>query len=260
MDLIIIIMFSLAFGSFANNLISYYVSSSKFDLIHSTCLCGKKQLKAIQLIPILSFVFQKGKCKECSERISFRYPVVEVISVIIAFAVYQLFGLEIKSIIIFFILYILLIISVIDYYKLIIPNILTLILLGSVIVSLIVDSSQVLPRLFFSFALGSILYGISYLYEKLKNKNILGMGDIKLIFVLSLLFNSIDVIFAIWISSLTGLLIIILQNLKNLSNLKTIKVPFAIYLSIGFTIVLVWNANSDFERLENLLAVIWQMK
>ncbi|MBE0539119.1 MAG: prepilin peptidase [Ignavibacterium sp.] len=255
----IIVLLSLAFGSFANNVISYYVNSSRFDLLHSTCFCGKKKLKFIELIPIISFVLQKGKCTECSERISIRYPLVEILTVGIGLLVYHLLGLEIRTVVIFLILYVLMMISIVDYYRLIIPNILTIVLLALVSILLFINSEPILTRIAISLSITLILFGVQYLFKKIKNKDGLGTGDIKLVFVLSLLLNLTDSMIAIWISSLIGLLTITLLNIHRINQLKEIKIPFGLYLSIGFTFVILWNLKFDISGLENLIASLWQM-
>jgi prepilin signal peptidase PulO-like enzyme (type II secretory pathway) len=260
LDLTLITLISLAFGSFANNVISYYINSNTFDLLYSTCFCGKKRLEWFELIPVLSYFLQKGKCTECKNKISFRYPLVEILTLTIALIVYFFSGVETNSIVIFFILYTLLIISVIDVYKLIIPNLLTIILLMLSIIYLIENSYSILDRIVYSTVLAIILFGISYFYEKYKNKIVIGAGDIKLIFVLSLLLNVIDSMLALWVSSLIGLLAVVLFNIKDFSNLKTIKIPFGLYLSIGFTIVYLWNLKTGSVELESMLLSLWQMK
>jgi prepilin signal peptidase PulO-like enzyme (type II secretory pathway) len=258
-ETIIIILLSLVFGSFANNVISYYVNSSKFDLLRSTCFCGKKKLKLIELIPIISFVLQKGKCTECSERISIRYPLVEILTVAIGLLVYHLLGLEIRTAIIFLILYVLMMISVVDYNRLIIPNILTIVLLALVSILLFINTEPVVTRIAISLSFTFILFGVQYLFKKIKNKDGLGAGDIKLIFVLSLLLNLTDSFIAIWLSSLIGLLTITLLNLNRINQLKEIKIPFGLYLSIGFTFVILWNLKFDISGLENLITSLWQL-
>ena len=258
--LIFIILFSLAFGSFANNVISYYINSSKFDLVHSNCFCDKQKLQWYELVPVLSYLLQNGKCTECKNKISFRYPFVEILTLSVALAVHFINGDEINSIIIFFILYLLLIISVVDFYKLIIPNLLTIILLVFTTIYLVINSSSILGRLIFSLTLSVILFTLSFFYEKYKNKLIIGAGDIKLIFVLSLLLNAVPSIIALWTSSLIGLLFVLAFNTKNLSKLKTIKIPFGLYLSIGFATAYLWNLKTGLLELENLLVIIWKMK
>ena len=96
-------------------------------------------------------------------------------------------------------------------------------------------------------------------FKKIKNKDGLGAGDIKLIFVLSLLLNLTDSMIAIWISSLIGLLTITLLNLNRINQLKEIKIPFGLYLSIGFAFVILWNLKFDISGLENLIASLWQL-
>lgn len=259
-ETVIVILLSLTFGSFANNVISYFVNSNKFDLLHSTCFCGEKELKLIELIPILSYVMQKGNCKECQKRISLRYPLVEILTVIIGMLAYHLFGFEFRTLILFLILYILLMISVIDYSKLIIPNILSIVLLGLVAGLLLINSKPILTRLGLSFLVALSIIGLQRLFERFGHKDVLGVGDVKLIFVLSLLLNIADSMIAIWVSSLIGLITITILNIKRIKQLKEIKIPFGLYLSIGFTLVYLWNLKSDTNGLGSIITKLCQMK
>jgi leader peptidase (prepilin peptidase) / N-methyltransferase len=259
-EIVIIVLLSLAFGSFANNVISYFVNSTKFDLLRSTCFCDKNPLRLIELFPILSFVLQKGKCNECSEKISIRYPIVEVLTLIIGLLVYHFFGFEMRTLIIFLMLYVLMMISVIDYNRLTIPNLLTIVLLGLVATLLFINSEPALIRIGISLLMAFVLTGLQYFFKQFRNKEVLGAGDIKLIFVLSLLLNITGSLIAIWVSSLIGLIVITALNIKRLNQLKEIKIPFGLYLSIGFTLVFLWNLNSDINGLERIMAAIWQLK
>ena len=114
-------------------------------------------------------------------------------------------------------------------------------------------------RIAISLSITLFLIGLQYLFKKIKNKDGLGVGDIKLIFVLSILLPLTNSMIAIWISSLIGLLTVTLLNLNKLNQLKEIKMPFGIYLSIGFTIVFLWNLKSDTNAIESMFLAIWQM-
>ncbi len=88
----------LVFGSFLNVLIFRYDPDKKFSLKtaggRSRCLCCGKQLRWYELIPILSWIVQLGKCRGCGKRISLQYPIVELVSAAIFVYVPQaVFGL-----------------------------------------------------------------------------------------------------------------------------------------------------------------------
>lgn len=258
MDILFVILFSLALGSFGNNVISYFISGIKLDVLHSKCFCGKHKLKTIELIPLVSYFIQNGKCDSCTGRISFRYPLVELLSVIIGLLIYSSTGFTPNGLLIYLIAYILLLISVIDYYKLIIPNNLLFVLLGFVIAFLLIDSAPLINRMILSLALLTVLYIIQQVFELLKKKEVMGAGDLKLIFVLTLLLDISSCITAIWISSLLALVFVIISNKFRLNSIKEIKVPFGLYLSVGFMMVFIFNLYSETVGIDNIIAAIWK--
>ena len=69
----------LIFGSFANVLIWRLKSGEKIVNSRSRCPHCRKQLKAIDLIPIGSFIFLRGRCRYCRQKISWQYPLVELV-------------------------------------------------------------------------------------------------------------------------------------------------------------------------------------
>lgn len=80
-------IFGLFLGSFLNNVAYRLVKEEDFIFNKSKCpKCGKI-LKWYELIPILSFIIQKGKCRNCKENISIRYPITEIISGIFTYGI-----------------------------------------------------------------------------------------------------------------------------------------------------------------------------
>jgi len=72
-------LFGLFLGSFLNNVAYRLVKGEPFLFNRSKCpKCGKI-LSWYELIPVLSFIIQKGRCRNCKEKISLRYPITEII-------------------------------------------------------------------------------------------------------------------------------------------------------------------------------------
>lgn len=257
-EILIVTLFSLALGSFGNNVISYFISNNGFDLKRSTCFCGEKKLKVIELIPVLSFLFQKGKCTSCKKKIPIRYLFVEFSSLILGFIIFYNYGFSLQALISFLIFYVLLLISVIDYYKLIIPNKLTSVLIILVTTYLIANSENILERLILSGLILIAFVVIQYLFERLKRKEVIGAGDIKLIFVLSLLLEIPDSLIAIWLSSIIALIMATASELFYNKNIRHEKVPFGLFLSIGFFIVFILNIKYELTGFQHIAELIWQ--
>lgn len=85
--LIFIFILGLAFGSFFNSVISR-LKEGKTILGKSKCPHGEKNLRILDLIPILSFFLLKNRCRYCKKKISWRYPLVEFMTGIIFVAVF----------------------------------------------------------------------------------------------------------------------------------------------------------------------------
>ena len=84
-DLIIISIFFLSVGSFCSSIIYRLAPNSPFPLfkIRSSCPSCLKKIDAINLIPLLGFVIQSGKCKFCNSNISKFYPFTEIFFLLI---------------------------------------------------------------------------------------------------------------------------------------------------------------------------------
>jgi prepilin signal peptidase PulO-like enzyme (type II secretory pathway) len=75
----LVIVFGLAFGSFASLLSYRLVSKEPIFCSRSKCPKCHKTLGILSLVPVLSFLWQKGKCKNCKAKISWQYPIIELV-------------------------------------------------------------------------------------------------------------------------------------------------------------------------------------
>ncbi|MFL2075851.1 prepilin peptidase [Marinilactibacillus psychrotolerans] len=89
---IVFFIYGLIFGSFYN-VVGLRVPINNFlSQRNSYCYTCKRKLTWIELIPVLSYVIQKGKCKGCGSSISIVYPVVELATGLLFTATYLFFG------------------------------------------------------------------------------------------------------------------------------------------------------------------------
>src|SRR5699024_11082454 len=91
---IIFFLLGMTFGSFFNVVGLRVPKNEPFGNERSYCPDCKSQLKAYELIPVLSFLFQKGKCRNCKKKISFMYPAIELLTGILFMYSYLHIGLE----------------------------------------------------------------------------------------------------------------------------------------------------------------------
>jgi len=94
MSLILVFIFGLILGSFLNAVIFRLYSKESIWLKRSHCVTCNHQLNHWDLIPVFSFIFLWGKCRYCSAKISWQYPVVELVTGLSFVLLAQNFGLN----------------------------------------------------------------------------------------------------------------------------------------------------------------------
>jgi leader peptidase (prepilin peptidase)/N-methyltransferase len=115
---VIVFVLGIVIGSFLNVVILRSPKGENIAYPASHCPTCKTPLKWWHNIPILSWILLKGKCGFCSEKISIQYPIIELITGIIFFAVYYKVGFTIVSLFLMLSFASLLVVSMIDFkYK-----------------------------------------------------------------------------------------------------------------------------------------------
>lgn len=186
-EFILVVIFGLILGSFCT-LLSYRINK-KQDIVFARSKCVKcgTNLKATNLIPLLSWIIQRGKCSNCQAPISIRYPLIELVSMLSFVAIYFALGrvLDLEMMIYFLIASTFIVMSVIDIEQYSIPNILQY-LFTSLATLLIISKQGVNAPLahvssgFLYLSFGLILYMLFYFTTKIEA---IGVDDIKFFFI-----------------------------------------------------------------------------
>lgn len=234
--IIFIFVFGCIFGSFFN--VVGYRMPLNLSIVHPGSFCPKckHNLKWYELIPIFSYLIQRGKCRKCHEKISIIYPVVELTTGILFATSYFIFGFSYEFLISIVVISFLVIVIVSDINYLIIPDEVTLFFcILMFIVKLICKG---LTESIISLFSGMFLFGLMYFIMCLGNwifkKESLGGGDVKLMFFVGLTVGPILGAFSIFLSSLIALPLSLLVYLKDKDNV----IPFGPFILIAvFTII-----------------------
>lgn len=102
-------------GSFLNVVIYRLPEGKSLSFPPSTCPKCQNRLKPYHNIPIISWLFLKGKCGFCNESISIQYPIIEFVVGIIGLSVFYINGLSIESLLLSLIFSTMIAMSIIDY-------------------------------------------------------------------------------------------------------------------------------------------------
>ena len=230
----LVFMFGMCIGSFLNVCI-YRLPSSMSIINPSRSFCPQCN-SAIQFydnIPVFSYLWLKGRCRNCKASISLRYPLVELMTGILAIAILFMFGLTLEGFVYFIFISSLLVITFIDIDHKIIPDIISL---PGIPIGL--AASFVLPDITFKSSLIGLLVGggslllVAWTYSLITHKEGMGGGDIKLLGMIGTFIGWKGVIFTIFAASLAGTLVGIIVMLLKGKNLK-FAIPFGPFLSIG---------------------------
>ena len=236
-------IFGTILGSFYN-VVGYRLPRGE-SLIkpRSHCTNCNHVLTPIELIPILSFLIQGGKCKNCKQKISWFYTIFEFLTGLLFALSYIIFGFSIELIVALFFVSMAIIIIISDYQTLIIPD--EVIIFFSI--SFIVldyfrgDINKFIYYLLSGIAAFITMYIIKKIGDFWFKKESRGGRDIKLMFVFGLVLGYSMSILSIFIGSIVGLPISLIILKKKNTNI----VPFGPFLCIGALIIFFLNLNIE---------------
>ena len=225
-------------GSFSNVCIYRLPNDQSVVKGRSFCPSCKDQIKWYDNIPFLSFIFLKGKCRNCSNKISSQYFLVEFISAISFVIIYHLYGISVTTLLLIILSIFFIIIFFIDLKHFIIPNELTFPLM---FIGFIKSFEPNLNQTIFPNYINSLIGGvfgyliiwlIIFFYKKVRNKEGMGLGDAKLMAVVGFWFGWVSIPFTIFISSFVALFFTVPSLLKKTRDMTT-QIPFGPYIIIG---------------------------
>jgi leader peptidase (prepilin peptidase)/N-methyltransferase len=234
-------------GSFCNVCIYRLPDNDSVITGRSFCRSCKNKIKWYDNIPLLSFIFLRGKCRSCNNKISSQYFLVELISAISFLFIYFIYGLSVTTLLLIILSIFFIIIFFIDLKHYIIPNELTfpLMLIGFV-KSFDPNLNQTIFPNYINSLLGgffgyAVIWLIIFFYKKVRNKEGMGLGDAKLMAVVGFWFGWASIPFTIFISSAVALVLVIPSLIKKTRNMSA-QIPFGPYIIIG-CIIYVTFAN-----------------
>jgi leader peptidase (prepilin peptidase) / N-methyltransferase len=216
---------------------------TKFNLIipRSRCPACNHQIKAIENIPVISYLYLKGKCSQCKNKISIRYPLIELVSAITVTVVAFYFGVSLQTLFAIFLTWALIALTMIDFEHQLLPDDITLPFLW---LGIAINLFNVFTDLE-SSVLGAIFgYGILWIvyiiFKIITGKEGMGYGDFKLLALLGAWFGWQSLPLIIILSSVVGATIGIFLMIFKSHNRNT-AIPFGPYLAIAGWISMLWG-------------------
>lgn len=259
-------IFGAIIGSFLG-VCAYRIPNARYEPIHegvreleepvslikparSFCPCCKKQLLWWQNIPLVSWILLRGKCGFCGEKIPFRYFFIEFLTGLMAVLCLFRFGATPTGLAAFAFIALLIIITYIDLDYMIIPDVITY---PTTVVGILIGiangyfTTPVAPFLAYPFVtslldsiLGllagpGVLMTVWWIYFKLRKREGLGLGDVKLLAMVGTCFGIFGAWFTTFIGSVIGSVCGIAFVLCRRNSMNS-YIPFGPYLAIGATL------------------------
>lgn len=219
------------------------IDESKLTLSQpaSTCPQCKTKIRWFQNIPIISWLFLKGKCGSCENPIGIRYPLIELLTAVSSLVVVAVYGPSIQMLFGLILTWMLIALTFIDFDTQLLPDryTLTLAALGLALNSYSIYVSP--SAAIWGYIIGFLcLWSVYYLFKVITGKEGMGYGDFKLLAALGAWMGPLLLPLIVLLSSLVGAIIgIILLKIRKENQ------PFAFgpYIAIAGWIAFLWGGK-----------------
>jgi leader peptidase (prepilin peptidase)/N-methyltransferase len=221
------------------------VDTGAFNLVvpRSQCpTCGHK-ITALENIPLLSYLFLRGKCSGCRTPISLQYPLVELATALLSMLVAWQVGYGVALLALLGFTWVLVALFMIDAKTMLLPDILTYPLLWAGLLLNIDGMFASLPDAVVGAALGYLsLWSVFHLFRLLTGKEGMGFGDFKLLAALGAWGGWQILPFVIFASSMFGAVFGIVWMLVQRSR-ESLPMPFGPWLAMAGFVAVVWRED-----------------
>jgi leader peptidase (prepilin peptidase)/N-methyltransferase len=257
---IIIFLFGTIIGSFLNVVILRFRSGRSIVKGDSICFSCSKKLCWFELVPIGSFLTQRGRCQGCKTKISWQYPIVEAVTGVLFLALYFHFQYLIQTTpLLFIVLFsyyalifcILIVLSVYDLKHKILPDkiVLQFVIFAFLGMFLIQGDSIVLHIPSYTQFLAGIVLPAPFSFIWLFSKGRwMGLGDAKFMigigFLLGMSAGIVAILFSFWVGAIISVLLLIGSRFFGKGTVSySSAIPFGPFLALGTIIVILTNYN-----------------
>ena len=246
----LVFIFGLIIGSFLNVCIFRIPREESIVFPPSHCTSCGKGLGFFDLIPVLSYFFIKGKCRNCGEKISLRYPVIELVTGVVFASLFLKYQLSVEFIAAAYLMAVLIIVFFIDLDHRIIPHGLTISgLVGGLVLLIysfihqggLFQNSRWLDHLLGLLPGSGILFLVAILGLVIyKSDEAMGMGDVYIFAPIGLFLGwrlcVLNLLLSVFLAGFISTILIVLKIKKRKDT-----IPFGPFIVIGTYIALMWG-------------------
>jgi len=229
---LISLFFGTFIGSFLNVCIYRIPREESIVFPGSHCPGCHTPLKFYELLPVVSWLALRGKCRTCGVAISARYPAVELLTGILLALVYWIYGLTLPFLFVSFLTILLIVITFIDYDHQIIPDGLVLWVAGGGLAQLTVGLIRGEGISLLQAAVGILIGGGFFLAIAIVSNGGMGGGDIKLMAALGIWFGWRGILLVMFLAFIIGGVVSVGLLVSRKKGRKSM-VPFGPFITLG---------------------------
>ncbi len=231
-ELAIVVFFGLAIGSFLNVVIHRLPLGESLVSPGSRCPSCGAALRAVDNIPVVSYVVLLGRCRRCRTRISPRYPLVELATAALFVLHYFVFGWTPLLAVRLVFAASMVALFAIDLEHRLLPDKITLPGIGAGLVASLFLPPGIRDAVIGAFVGGGVLWGIGEAYYRYAGEEGMGGGDVKMLAMIGAFLGWQLVLITLVLSSVTGAVIGVIVIALRRGDMKY-ALPFGTFLSLA---------------------------
>ncbi|MBU8905047.1 prepilin peptidase [Desertibacillus haloalkaliphilus] len=229
---IYIFILGLVLGSFYNVVGIRVADGESIVKPRSHCPRCQRTLSASELIPVLSYLFQRGTCKGCGTKVSIKYPLFEGLTACLFLVAAVLVGWTSELLIALLLISLLVIITISDLHKMLIPNkILLFFFIVFIPITVLIPHEPWWDGIVGFFVGGGLLYLIAIV-----SRGGMGGGDVKLFAVLGFILGTRDVLLTLFAATFIGAVVGGIMMMTGKVKRKN-PIPFGPFIAIGALVI-----------------------
>lgn len=222
-----------------------HAETEKLNLVlpFSHCPACKKTIKPWQNIPIVSYLWLRGKCANCKAKISIRYPLIEAITCLMSLYIAWRFGISWATVSALIFTWIIIALTFIDLDHHLLPDQLTLLLLWIGLFSSLSNIFCNSQDAILGAIAGYLIFAFTqWVFEWATGKNGMGQGDVKFLAALGAYLGWQMLPLIILLASISGI-IFALTHMIIKKQYKSVPLPFGPYLAVAGWVALTWGSD-----------------
>ena len=207
----------------------------------STCPKCHHKIRFYENVPVISWLFLKGKCSQCKNSISIRYPLVEATTALLSLVIANQYGVSVETLLLLILTWGLICLTLIDFDHMLLPDQIVMPLLWLGLLVNVTGTFVPLSDAVIGAAVGYMsLFSVFWLFKLITGKEGMGYGDFKLFALFGAWLGwqllPILILMASVVGAIVGISLMLFKN-----HTREQAIPFGPYLAIAGWITLLWG-------------------